>query len=57
MHVELFLAVLSKRLGSAGLHDLFVKARLSGPESIHQILNGKEYNYGIKICIVIFEAL
>ena len=57
MHVELFLAVLGKRLGSAGLHDLFVKARLSGPESIHQILNGKEYNYGIKICIVIFEAL
>ena len=27
------------------------------PESVNQILNDKEYNYGIKICKVIFEAL
>ena len=30
---------------------------MSGPESVNQILNGKEYNYGIRICKVIFEVL
>ena len=30
---------------------------MSGPESVNQILNGKEYNYGIRIRKVIFEAL
>ena len=52
-----FLAVIGKRFGSAGLLDLIVEACLSGPESVNQILNGKEYNYGIRICKVIFEAL
>ena len=45
----IFFAVISKRFGFAGLHDLIVEARLSGPESVNQILNGKEYNYGIRI--------
>ena len=53
----IFLAVIGKRFGSAGLHDLTVEACLSGPESVNQILNGKEYNDGIRICKVIFEAL
>ena len=48
MHAEFFLAVIGKRFGSAGLHDLIVEAHLSGPESVNQILNGKEYNYGIE---------
>ena len=54
---RIFLTVISKRFGFAGLHDLIVEASLSGPESVNQILNGKEYNYGIRICKVIFEAL
>ena len=53
----IFLAVIGKRFGSAGLHDLIAEACLSGPESVNQILNGKEYNYGIRTCKVIFEAL
>ena len=53
----IFLAVIGKRSGSAGLHNLIVEARLLGPESVNQILNGKEYNYGIRICKVIFKAL
>ena len=57
MHAKFFLAAISKRFGSAGLHDLIVEARLSGPESVNQILNGKEYNYGIRICKAIFENL
>ena len=52
-----FLAVIGKRFGSAGLLDLIVEACLSGPQSVNQILNGKEYNYGIRICKVISEAL
>ena len=54
---RIFLAAIGKRFGSAGLHDLIVDACLSRPESINRILNGKEYNYGIRICKVIFEAL
>ena len=54
---RIFLTVIGKRFEFAGLHDLIVEARLSGPESVNQILNGKEYNYGIRICKVIFEAL
>ena len=53
----IFLAVIGKRFVFGGLHDLIVEARLSGPESVNQILNGKEYNYGIRICKVMFEAL
>ena len=53
----IFLAVIGKRFGSADLHDLIVEAGLLGPESVNQILNGKEYNYGIRICKIIFEAL
>ena len=36
---------------------LIVEARLSGLESVNQILNSKEYNYGTRVCKVIFEAL
>ena len=57
MHVEFFLAVIGKRFGSADLHDLIFEAGLLGPESVNQILNGKECNYGIRICKIIFEAL
>ena len=39
---------------SASLHDL---TSLSGPESVNQILNGKECNHGIRIWKVIFGAL
>ena len=53
----IFLAVIGKRFGSAGLHDLIVETSLSGPESVNETLNGKEYNYGIRICKVIFKAL
>ena len=53
----IFLAVIGKRFGLADLHDFIVEACLSGPESVNQILNGKEYNHGIRICKVIFEAL
>ena len=53
----IFLAVIGKRFGFADLHDFIVEACLSGPESVNQILNGKEYNHGIRICKVISEAL
>ena len=52
-----FLTVIGKKFGSAGLYDLIVEARLSGLESVNQILNIKEYNYVIRICKVIFEPL
>ena len=51
------LAVIGKRFESAGLYHLIVEARLSGSKSVNQILNDKEYNSGIRICKVMFEAL
>ena len=35
---RIFLAVIGKRFGSAGLHDLIVEAHLSGPESVNQTM-------------------
>ena len=51
------LAAIGKKFGSAGLYELIVEARLSGLQSVNQILNSKEYNYVIRICKVIFEPL
>ena len=45
----IFLAVIGKRFGSAGIRDLIVEAGLTGPDSVERILMGKHYNRGIRI--------
>ena len=57
MSTEIFLAVIGKRFASPGLHDINVEARLLEQKLVNQMLNGKMYNYGIRIFKVIFEAL
>ena len=38
---NLFLVVIGKRSGSAGLKNLIIKARLDGPDQVKGILKGK----------------
>ena len=54
---NVFLAVIGKRFGSAGLKDLMIEARLAGPEQVNRILEGKHYNFGVEISKIVFEAL
>ena len=51
---NVFLAMIRKRFGSAGLRDLIVETRLAGPDQVKGILKGKHYNYGIRISKVVF---
>lgn len=53
----IFLAVIGKRFGSAGLKDMIVEASLTGPGSVDAILRGKHYNRGLRVMKVIYESL
>ena len=39
-----FLAVLGKRFGDAGLHDILVESGIVGTSAVHGVLSGKHYN-------------
>ena len=54
---NVFLAVIGKRFGSAGLRDLIEEAHIAGPNQAKGILKGKHYNNGIRISKIVFEAL
>ena len=53
----IFLAVIGKCFGSAGLKDLITESNLAGTDSTDSILNGKHYNRGVRIMKYIYEAL
>ena len=53
----IFLAVIGKRFGSAGLKDLIIEANLAGTDSTDCILKGKHYNRGVRIMKYVYEAL
>ena len=57
MHAKFFWQLFVKDSSLQVSMTLIVEARLSGLESVNQILNSKEYNYGTRVCKVIFEAL
>ena len=40
----IFIAVIGKRFGDAGLRDLIVESNLLGESSVNQMLKGKYYN-------------
>lgn len=53
----IFLAVIGKRFGSAGLKDLIIESNLAGTDSTDRILKGKHYNRGVRIMKYVYEAL
>ena len=52
-----YLAVLGKRFGSAGLRKIIVEADLTGPGSFEAALRGKHYNRALRVMKTVYEAL
>ena len=55
--IGIFIAVIGKRFGSAGLRDLIIESGLAGSDSTESILKGTHYNRGVRVIKVVFEAL
>ena len=57
-HVScVFLAVIGKRFGDAGLRDLMIESGIVGTGSVNGVLEGKQYNRAIRTHKVITEAM
>lgn len=53
----IFLAVIGKGFGSAGIRDLIIEAGIAGSDSTERILNGKHYNRGVRVAKYVYEAI
>ena len=53
----IFLAVIGKRFGAAGLRDLIIEAGIAGSDSTEKILKGKHYNRGVRVAKYVYEAI
>ena len=52
-----FLSILNKRFGDAGLRDAFVQSSIVAEGSVDSALYGKRYNRGIPLYKSYYEAL
>ena len=52
-----FLAVIGKRFGDAGLRDLLIESRIIGSGSLNGVLEGKHYNRALRTHKIVVEAL
>ena len=52
----IYLAVLGKRFGSAGLREIIVEANLTGPGSVETVLREKHYNRALRVVKAVYEA-
>ena len=52
-----FMAVIGKHFGDAGLASLLVESGMLASGSVTAVLNGKQYNRGIRIHKIVMEAL
>ena len=53
----IYLVVLGKRIGFAGLREIIVEADLNGPGSVEAVLRGKHYNRALRVMKTVYEAL
>ena len=53
----MFMAVIGKRFGDAGLNDILIEASLVGSGSVNGVINGKHYNRALRCHKVVLEAL
>ena len=53
----IFIAVIGKRFGTAGLKDFCIEATLIGISSVKSMIKGKQYNRGVKALKMVYEAL
>ena len=52
-----FLGVIGKRFLDAGLRDLAVESEVIAEGSVDRVLNGQEYNRGVRLHKLLYEAL
>ena len=52
-----FMSILNKRFGYAGLRDALVQSSIVAEGSVDSALHGKSYNRGIRLCKIYCEAL
>ena len=53
----IFIAVIGKRFGTAGLKDLCIEATLIGISSVESMIRGKQYNRGVRALKMVYEGL
>ena len=52
-----FIPIIGKWFGPAGLRDLVVECNIVTDGSINSVLEGRQYNSGVRMCKLIYEAL
>ena len=52
-----FLAVIGKRFGDAGLTDLLIESEVIGSGSVSGVIEGRQYNRGVRAHNIVMEAL
>ncbi|CAB4021754.1 Hypothetical predicted protein, partial [Paramuricea clavata] len=53
----IFIAVIGKRFGDAGLRDIVIESNLLGESSVEQMLKGKHYNNAMRIPKYLYNAI
>ena len=53
----IFIAVIGKRFGDAGLRDIVIESNLLGESSVEQMLKGKHYNNAMRVLKYLYSAL
>ena len=51
------MAILNKRFGDAGLKDVLIQSSVVAERSVDAALRGKQYNRGIRLYKIFYEAL
>lgn len=53
----IFIAVIGKRFGDAGLRDIIVELNLLGESSVDQMFKGKHYNNAMRVLKYLYDAM
>ncbi|CAB4001853.1 Hypothetical predicted protein [Paramuricea clavata] len=53
----IFIAVIGKRFGDAGLRDIIVESTLLGESSVDQMFRGKHYNNAMRVLKYLYDAM
>ena len=51
------LSIIGKRFSSAGLRDISVESGIIAEGSVNSVLEGRNYNRGVRLCKLVYEAL
>lgn len=52
----IFIAVIGKRFGDAGLRDIIIESNLLGESSVDQMLRGKHYNNAMRVLKYLYDV-